>query len=79
MIAMRTLYIRNVPDQVASDLEALAAAEGLSLNALAVRELTFASRRAHAAALLADLPDLALDIEEVIEDIRAGRDGRDRR
>ena len=79
MIAMRTLYIRNVPDDVAADLEALAAAEGLSLNALVVKELTHASRRARTAALLADLPRLGIDIDEVITDLRAARDERDRR
>ncbi|MGE0027398.1 MAG: antitoxin [Thermoleophilia bacterium] len=74
---MRTLYIRNVPDGVAKDLEALAAAEGLSLNAAVVKELTHASRRARTAALLADLPRLGID--DVIADLRAGRDERDRR
>jgi hypothetical protein len=76
MRAMRTLYIRKVPDDVANDLEALAAAEGLSLNAFVVRELAWAARRAGNARLLADLPEIAIDIDEVIDDIHAGRPER---
>ncbi len=76
MRTMRTLYIRNVPDEVAKDLEALAAAEGLSVNALAVRELTSAARRAGNARLLADLPTIPIDIDEVIADIDASRPER---
>lgn len=79
MYSVRTLYIRNVPDDVARRLEAMAADEGVSLNALAVRELSDVSRRPLKAELLADLVPLDIDIDEVIEDIRAGRDERDRR
>jgi hypothetical protein len=76
MTSMRTLYIRNVPDHVAGDLEALAAAEGLSLNALALRELTSVARRAGNARLLAELPTIPIDIDEVIADIHASRPER---
>lgn len=76
MITMRTLYIRNVPDDVAARLESLAAAEGVSLNTLAVRELTGAARRSFNAAILADLPELGLDMDEVVEIIREGRERR---
>lgn len=76
MIAVRTLYIRNVPDEVAARLESLAAAKGVSLNTLAVRELTDAARRSFNAAILADLPELGLDLDEVAEIIREGRDRR---
>jgi hypothetical protein len=76
MMTMRTLYIRNVPDEIAKDLESLAEAEGLSLNALAVRELTSAARRAGNARLLADLPTIPIDADEVIADIHASRPER---
>ena len=76
MRTMRTLYIRNVPDDVAKDLEALAEAEGLSVNAFAVRELTSAARRAGNARLLADLPTIPIDVDEVIDDIHASRPER---
>jgi hypothetical protein len=53
---MRTLYVRNVPDQVAARLEALAASQGVSVNALVVRELTEVAGRSFNADLLAGLP-----------------------
>ena len=55
---MRTLYLRNVPDEVGDRLEQLAAREGMSLSAFAVRELAAVARRADNPALLASLPDL---------------------
>jgi hypothetical protein len=71
-----TLYIRNVPHDVVARLQEMAEAEGLSVNALAVRELTDSARRSQNARLLADLPTLALDIDEVIADIHADRPER---
>ncbi len=73
---MRTLYLRNVPDDVSRRLEALAAREGLSVSSFAVRELTEAARRADNAALLGDLPDLAVSAEDIVADVQAGRAGR---
>ena len=70
---MRTLYLRNVPDDVGERLERLATREGLSLSALAVRELTALSRRADNPRLLGDLPDLDIDPESVLADLEAGR------
>jgi plasmid stability protein len=70
---MRTLYLRNVPDDVGARLEALAAREGLSLSALAVRELTVLSRRADNPRLLGQLPDLDIDPESVLADLETGR------
>jgi hypothetical protein len=70
---MRTLYLRNVPDEVAVRLERLAAREGLSMSAFAVRELAWVSFRADNRALLAALPDLRVDAREVVDDIEAGR------
>lgn len=76
MAHMRTLYIRNVPDEVAERLERMAAEAGLSLNALAVRELTEASRHADNAALLADLPVLDVSAEDIVADLEAARRSR---
>jgi hypothetical protein len=73
---MRTLYLRNVADEVGERLEALAAREGISLSAFAVRELTEVARRADNPALLGDLPDLRIDAEEVVGDLEAGRAAR---
>jgi plasmid stability protein len=70
---VRTLYIRNVPDDVAERIEMLAAGEGLSVSAFVVKELTESSRRAYNRALLADLPDLNVSMEEIVAIIREMR------
>ena len=73
---MKTLYLRNVPDDVSEGLAALAAREGLSVSSFAVRELTHAARRAGNPALLGELPDLDVSAKDVIADLEAGRSAR---
>lgn len=73
---MRTLYLRNVPDEVHERLQALAAREGLSVSGFAVRELSATARRADNAALLGDLADLDVPVEDVVADVDAGRAAR---
>jgi hypothetical protein len=73
---MRTIYLRNVPDEVVERLEQLAARERMSVAALAVRELEEASRRVDNPELLGDLPDLDIDPLSVIADVDSGRAGR---
>ena len=73
---MRILYLRNVPDEVVERLERLAAREGMSVNAVAVRELGEASRRADNPALLGALPDLGVDVGSVVADLEAERASR---
>lgn len=70
---MRTLYLRNVPDEVVKRLERLAARDRTSVGAVAVRELTEVSRRADNPALLGALPDLAVDTATIVADVEAGR------
>ena len=70
---MRTLYLRNVPDDVIERLERLAAREGTSVAAVAVRELAEVSRRANNPALLGALPDLDIDAEQITTDLAADR------
>lgn len=70
---MRTLYLRNVPDEVVLRLEALAGREGLSVSAMAVRELAASSRRADNLALLGDLPDLSVSTADVLDALHEGR------
>jgi len=70
---MRTLYLRNVPDEVSERLERLAVREGMSVSAFATRELAAIARRADNPALLADLPDLGVDPDLVVADLEAGR------
>lgn len=73
---MKTLYLRNVPDDVVERLERLAELAKTSVSAVAVRELTEASRRADNPALLGDLPDIGIDPTELIGGIDAERAGR---
>jgi plasmid stability protein len=73
---MRTLYLRNVPDEVGAQLERLAAREGLSLSAFAVRELAAIARRADNPSLLAGLPDLGIHPRDLVGDLERGRETR---
>lgn len=70
---VRTLYLRNVPDDVVDRLERLAARDAMSVSALAVRELAAISRRADNPALLASLPDLGIDATLIVSEVQAGR------
>ena len=70
---MRTIYLRNVPDEVVERLERLAVHDRMSVAAVAVRELEQASRRADNQALLGSLPDLDIDPAVVVADMEAGR------
>jgi len=73
---MKTLYLRNVPDDVVERLERLAARDRTSVSAIAVRELAEASRRADNPALLGDLPSVNIDAAELVRDLDADRAGR---
>ena len=70
---MKTLYLRNVPDAVLDRLERLAQREGVSVSALAIRELADVTRRADNAALLAALPDTAVESNELVALVDAER------
>jgi plasmid stability protein len=70
---MRTLYLRNVPDDVVERLERLAARDATSVGAVAVRELADVSRRADNAALLGTLPDLGVDATAIVAAVEGGR------
>jgi hypothetical protein len=73
---MRTLYLRNVPDDVVDRLERLAARDATSVSAVAVRELAQVSRRADNPALLGALPDLDVDTAKLVSDLEDGRADR---
>jgi plasmid stability protein len=73
---MRTLYLRNVPDEVVERLERLAARDATSVGAVAVRELAEVSRRADNPALLGALPDLDVDTATILDDLDAERADR---
>ena len=73
---MRTLYLRNVPDEVVERLEKLAERQGMSVSALALRELSEASRRADNPRLLAELPDCGVPTSTLVEGLHADRADR---
>jgi hypothetical protein len=73
---MRTLYLRNVPDDVVERLERLAAHDATSVSAVAVRELAEVSRRADNPALLGTLPDLGIDSAAIVGALDAECAGR---
>ena len=73
---MKTLYLRNVPDDVVERLERLAERDRTSVSAVAVRELAEASRRVDNPALLGELPDVNISVVELVGDIDAERASR---
>ncbi|MFN6548588.1 antitoxin [Mycolicibacterium nivoides] len=73
---MRTVYLRNVPDDVVERLEKLANRERISLNTLALRELAEVARRADNADLLGALPDLGIPGESIVAAVDEGRAGK---
>lgn len=73
---MRTLYLRNVSDEVVERLERLAERDGMSVAALAVRELAGVARRADNRELLDALPDTSTETAEVLAALDAVRTGQ---
>jgi predicted transcriptional regulator len=73
---IRTLYLRNVPDDVVERLERLAAQDATSVSAVAVRELAEVSRRADNPVLLGALPDLHIATATIVAGLDAERPGR---
>ncbi len=73
---MRTLYLRNVPEEVVERLERLAARDATSVGAVAVRELSEVSRRADNPALLGTLPDLDVETATILADVDTERADR---
>lgn len=71
--SMRTLHLRNVPDDVMDRLERLARAAGTSVTATAIRELDAATRRVDNASLVATLPDLNLSTEAIVGAVSSDR------
>ena len=73
---MRTLYLRNVPDEVVDRLERMAKLEGISVNSVAIRELAEASRRIDNAALLESLPHREITMDQILENLDQSRSER---
>ena len=73
---MKTLYLRNIPDDVIERLKRLAEREKASVSAVAIRELAAATRRVDNPELLAGLADLNIDTAELVHDIDIERASR---
>ena len=71
--SVRSLHLRNVPDDVMDRLERLARAVGISVTAFAIRELDAATRWVGNAALLATLPDLDIETGKIVELLESDR------
>jgi hypothetical protein len=70
---MKTLYLRNVPDDVVRRLQRLADRDGTSVGAVAGRELSDVSRRADNPALIGQLPDLDVDVSVIVAGVEQER------
>ena len=70
---VRTLYIRNVPDEVMDRLERLAKAANMSVTAVAIRELDAVTRRVDNGELVGDLPDLGVSVESITKHLHSDR------
>lgn len=78
--AVRTLYVRNVPDEVVEGLEKLAERAGMSVSTFVARELGEIARRSRNAEILAALPVRDdIDLNEIVAAIHAGRQEADER
>lgn len=71
---MRTLYLRNVPDEVVAALEELAREESMSVSSVAVRELRAAVAFRRNADLIWSQPEVEVDVQDVVAAVRDGRD-----
>jgi plasmid stability protein len=76
MTVMKTIQIRNVPDDVHQALRTRAAATGVSLSDYALDELARAARRPPIADVLARARGRGegTSMEEIVAAVRAGRD-----
>jgi plasmid stability protein len=73
---MRTIQVRNVPDDVHRELRTRAAAAGSSLSDYALTELTRLARRPRVADVLqraASRPDV-VGVDDIVAAVREGRD-----
>ncbi|HYN30000.1 MAG TPA: antitoxin [Dermatophilaceae bacterium] len=74
---MTTLYVRDVPDEVATTLKARAAAEGKSLSAYVAAELTRVATHPTNAEVVAGLRDRdrssAPSVADIVDAVQAGR------
>ncbi len=73
---MRTRYVRNVPDEVVERLEQLAAREGVSVNAVVLKELASAARRTRNAEIFDARSGFGISADATLRALDEGRTGR---
>ncbi|MGI8948218.1 MAG: hypothetical protein ACR2FV_09650 [Ornithinimicrobium sp.] len=74
---MRTLYLRNVPDDVVERLESLSREAGMSVSAYAVKGLGALSAQEHNRRVFARLQPVAgPSLDDVVEELHRGRESR---
>ena len=70
---VRTLYVRNVPDDVVERLEQVAAREGVSVNSVVVKELEGLARRTRNAEIFDAMPVTDITTAEILSATADGR------
>lgn len=76
-VTVRTLYLRNVPDDVAELLESLASEAGMSVSAYAVKGLEALSTREHNRRVFARLAPIdGPSLDDVVGQLHRAREGR---
>jgi len=69
-----TIYVRDVPDDIAAQLADLAKERKTSVHALALEQLTAFARRSRNRAIFDATPKFDVDREVILADIAEGRD-----
>lgn len=74
---MRTLYLRNVPDEVVERLESLSREAGMSVSAYAVKGLSMLSAQEHNRRVFARLqPIEGPSMDDVVQELHRSRESR---
>lgn len=77
LCSMRTLYLRNVPDEVAERLESLSREAGMSVSAYAVKGLSMLSAQEHNRQVFARLQSIdGPSLDDVVEELHRSRESR---
>lgn len=70
---MATIYVRDVPEDVAARLAEVAKEQRTSVQAIALREITAFARRSRNREILEGLPDCKIDPQKIIDALHAER------
>jgi hypothetical protein len=70
---MATIYVRDVPEDVAARLAEVARAQNTSVQSLALRELTALARRSRNREILESSPTHEIDPQRIVDALHAER------